>query len=120
MGIFVGFILALVLTSCLNHKSRINQFQAYTKKLNEINAIDNPRGINWRIDSDSGYINISRSAYRNTRELYTQKYLVIEVGPSSSFMNNPMTAAPQVVNHTPTIGTDHSPPPAYHESVKNN
>ena len=76
MGIFIGFILALVLTSCLNHKSRINQFRAHTKKLNELNVIDNPKGINWKIDTDTGYINAPRStynSYRNSRELCNQK-----------------------------------------------
>jgi hypothetical protein len=75
MGIFVGFILAMVLSSCLNHQSRVNQFRANTRKLNEFNASDNPRGINWRIDSSSGYIDRygAYSSYKHPREMYAQK-----------------------------------------------
>ncbi|RIA98005.1 hypothetical protein C1645_750995 [Glomus cerebriforme] len=83
MFIFVASILGMLLSACLNHKSKVNQFRAFTKTLNEFNVNDNPRGINWKIDTENGYIDILRYnhgygynsyySYRNSRTMYAQK-----------------------------------------------
>ncbi|CAI2180643.1 19596_t:CDS:2 [Funneliformis geosporum] len=81
-SILTSIILSASVTFYILYKSRIKRFYSIIEKLNEFNAIDNQRGINWRIIYDVG---------RKLHGYYklcppfkcSQRFLMVEIGPPS-------------------------------------
>ncbi|CAG8434413.1 14026_t:CDS:2 [Funneliformis mosseae] len=117
VSVVISIILSVSVSYFLFYKSRTKQFFSMVEKLNEFNAIDNLRGINWRIIYDVGQ---NPHGYNNFYPHYnSHRYLVVEIGQPSENRSR----VPQIVIDDSNVNDNTSsnssiPPPTYDESVK--